>query len=181
MDNSLPAINFRLVAFPNEWRKARVGASQSRRGQVSARSERYRIFFQTLIDELRSNHNFTRATKAQAQSWYSFASGVSGVSCGGAFNRGGQAHVDVYIDKGEAEPNKKLFDDLHSVAQQIEAKIGEQLLWERLDNRRASRIALKRSASIDDDQDSLRELLVWMRTHLLKFKEVFGPRLSSIA
>ena len=82
IDDSQPAINFKLVVLPNEWKKDR-----SRRipGPISKKSVAYRDFFQKLIDELRDEHHFTGARIAQPQNWYAFASGHSGIIYGVAF------------------------------------------------------------------------------------------------
>src|SRR6266571_2733556 len=89
IDTSRPACSFKLVAFPNEWRKASVEASEG--GGTSEKREAYRVFFQGLIDELREKHRFTGARLAQPQNWYAFAAGVSGISFGFNFADSGQA------------------------------------------------------------------------------------------
>jgi hypothetical protein len=41
----------------------------------SERAEKYREFFQPLLDELRGKYHFSNAKVAQPQNWYSFSSG----------------------------------------------------------------------------------------------------------
>lgn len=48
IDNSRPAVNFNLVATPNEWLKQTVSVRAA--GNVSERDKRYKAFFQSLID-----------------------------------------------------------------------------------------------------------------------------------
>jgi len=50
--------------------------------------------------------------------------------------------MELYLDCGKKEANKELFDHLHAQRQQIEAEIGTPLSWQRLDDKRASRISL---------------------------------------
>ncbi len=177
IDDSRPAPSFKLVAFPNEWRKTTVRPPGD--GPVSERPEAYRTYFQGLIDELREVHGYTGARKAQAQSGYGFASGFGGVPYAASFTRGKQARVELYIDRDQ-EWNKRLFDGLKESSVSLETELGETLVWERLDNRQASRIAVYRDGSIDDDEDTLAEISKWMIDKLLKFKDVFGPRLSEL-
>ena len=55
IDESLPAPHFRLVAQPNEWAKdARRATTSISGGEPSERGERYRQFFQSLLDEARA-------------------------------------------------------------------------------------------------------------------------------
>jgi hypothetical protein len=49
---------------------------------------------------------------------------------------------ELYIDNGNADENKALFDHLFAHRQEIEAAFGGPLYWQRLDDKRASRISL---------------------------------------
>ncbi len=178
IDESRPAVNFNLVSTPNEWRKQTVSTGRTR-GGVSERSEKYREFFQGLLDTLREEHRFTNARKGQPQSWYSFSSGVNGFNYGANFNADRRARVELYIDAGEQERNKQIFDRFEERKEIFESTLGETLVWERLDNRRASRISIRRSGSIDDPE-TLGELQSWMVEKLLDFKRIFGPKLIEL-
>ncbi len=176
IDESLPAPNFRLVASPNDWRKTNITAGDQK---PSARGEAYRAFFQNLIDRLRTRHNFTRARKGMAQSWHNFSSGIGGVAYAFCFARGGSAQAETYIDREDVIWNKWLFDALYAQREGIEADFGEPLEWERLDHRRAARIAAKRPGSIEDSQEVLNDIEDWAIDRLLRFRLVIGPRVSA--
>lgn len=66
IDDSRPAFTFRLVAFPNEWQKNR---NRTTGAAVSSKGEKYRAYFQSLIDELREKYSFTSARVGQPQNW----------------------------------------------------------------------------------------------------------------
>ena len=51
-----------------------------------------------------------------------------------------KAGVELYIDTGDGEENKNIFDMLHSEKDQIEADFGDELDWDRMEGRRGSRI-----------------------------------------
>lgn len=177
IDGSRPAPNFRLVAFPNDWRKSNITANEQK---PSARGEAYQAFFQRLIDRMRTEHGFTRARKALAQSWYYFSSGIGGISYAFSFARGEIAQAETYIDREDVSWNKRLFDALFDQREEIEFEFGESLEWERLDHRRASRIAAKRPGSIEDSPETLDEIQDWAIDRLLRFRRVFGPRISAL-
>jgi hypothetical protein len=174
IDNSKPAFNFKPVVFPNEWQKTKNRAASS----STSKGEAYRAYFQVLIDELRDKHKFTGARVGQPQNWYSFSSGVKGFYYGASFAQGGRVRAEVYIDPGEWEQNKQVFDTLLSEKEVIEQEFGAALDWERLDDSRASRIAIYRTGSIASDSATLQEIRLWTIEQLLKFKKVFGPRLK---
>ncbi|CAA7614905.1 DUF4268 domain-containing protein [Magnetospirillum sp. SS-4] len=176
--NSDPAVIFRLAASPNAW--AKTAAAGASRGETSSRMASYQAFWQPLLDELREKHRFTNAKAAQPQSWYSFASGVaSGITYGVAFARGDRLQAEVYIDVGDAPRNKAIFDFFLAEKIELEAAMGEPLSWERLDAKRACRIAVVRPATtIDDAPEQGDEMRTWLVTRLLKLKQVFGPRVK---
>jgi hypothetical protein len=178
IEGSRAAVNFDLVVTPNEWRKQ--AAVTSTGGGTSERGERYRLFFQELMDALRDEHQFTRARKAQPQSWYSFSSGTRWFTYGASFTAQGRARVELYIDSGEGEPNKRAFDRLEEQKEMFESELRAEMEWERLENRRASRISVLRPGSIDDNQETRDEIRQWMIDHLLAFKRVLGPRLPEL-
>jgi hypothetical protein len=175
IDDSKPAYNFKLVVYPNEWQKTKRQQSEK---SLSSRAEAYRDYFQLLIDELRDKHRFTGARVAQPQNWYSFASGFAGVIYGASFAQGNRVRAELYIDCGDVGKNKELFDWLAQDKEKVEEEFGQSFEWERLDDKRASRIAVYRPGSITDDEQILTEIRTWTIEHLLKLKKVFDKRLK---
>lgn len=49
--------------------------------------------------------------------------------------------AELYIDSGNVDQNKPLFDHLFAHRQEVEIKFGAPLIWQRLDDKRASRIS----------------------------------------
>ena len=176
INDSEPAVNFNPIVFPNEWRKnKRVTTSET-----SPKMEAYRKYFQSVIDELRDKYKFTNARKGQPQSWYSFASGYTGITYGINFALGNRARVELYIGLNSTETNKKIFDLILSQKDDIQKEFGENLEWERLDNKQSSRIAIYRDGSIDDNESKLMEIKDWSVEKVLRFKKVFGHRLKKL-
>ena len=178
IDDSKPAFNFKPIVFPNEWQKSR---KQKISTTTSAKGEKYRVYFQELMDELREKHRFTNAKVGQPQSWYGFSSGISGISYMASFTGKGKVRSEIYIDQGDQEQNKYIFDMLKQREDAITSHFGSQLEWERLDDKRASRIAIYREGSIESSDSELKEIRKWHVEQLLKLKEVFGPELREIA
>ena len=178
VDDSKPAFNFKLVVSPNEWQKNQK--RQSQRGSVSTKGEKYQYYFQSLIDSLRDTYRFTSAKAGQPQNWYSFSSGVSGITYGANFTQGGKARAELYIDLGDQDKNKFVFDKLFEQKDEIEAALGEPVSWERLDNKRASRLALYIDGSVDDSDSELEVVKSWHIDRLLKIKSTLGTRIAQL-
>ena len=91
---------------------------------------------------------------------------------------GGKTRIELYIDVLDGDKNKVIFDYLHEQKELIHEQFGYSLDWERLDEKRASRIAIYREGSILDSEEDLSEIKKWHIEHLLKFKKVFTPFLK---
>jgi hypothetical protein len=174
VDNSRPAVNFRLAAFPNNWGRQTKGGGGAPEN-LSDRRVAYQTFFQSLIDELRERHQFTNARIGQPQNWYYFPTGIAGIGYGVTFSSNG-LRAELYVDTGDAATNTAIFDGLASEREIIERDLGFTLCWGPLEGRRACRVATYRDGSsvIETDHEAL---LKWTVERLLRLRDVFGPRL----
>jgi hypothetical protein len=169
IDESKPAFVLTIVSMPSE-----PTIHPPAVPELTDTEERYRIYFQGLIDELREKHKFTNARTGQPQNWYTFASENSKIyTYSTSFGKAGKVRVEIYLDSGDKTENEQIFDCLLKRKQQIEAALGFELTWERLDNRRACRIAVYRDGEINSDSETLADIKSWTIQNLLKFKAVF--------
>jgi hypothetical protein len=176
IENSKPAFILNVISEPPDFNVSGSGGQQV----ISESREKYRQFFQGLIDELREKHGFTNARLGQPQSWYAFSSNNSKIfKYGASFAQGQKFRTEVYIDSNNKELNESLFDKLLEKKAEIEAQFGSELNWERLDSKRACRIALYRDGDIEADSENLAVIKNWAIEKLLKFKAVFPQRIDS--
>jgi hypothetical protein len=174
---SLPAVVFRLAASPNAWTKTVAATNQP--AVASSRMLAYQEFYQGVIDELRTVHHFTNAKAVQPKSWYNFSSGTKGLLYSASFTAKGQLQAELYSDVGDDRRNKYIFDYFKKMKMQLEQAVGEPLNWERLDRKRASRIAVVRqNTAIEDAVMHRPEIKTWVIEKLLLVKKVFGPELT---
>lgn len=174
IDNSRPAFTLDVICEPEEEEIETQPANDS---EPSGKYQKYLVFFQGLIDEL-NRRGFTRARKAQPQNWYTFSSENSNIfTYSVSFAQHRRVRAEIYIDSGDADKNKRLFDLLLAQRQTLEAAIGAELAWERLDERRASRIALYRAGSIESPTEELQEIETWAITSLERLKAVFPSQI----
>jgi CBS domain-containing protein len=171
------------------WRVSSVNMSSERVTftRIKEREHTYIEFYSSLLSELRDLGGIpVRASGADGSSWVVVTrlapEGEAQLSIVGfSFARGGRFRVELYIDQGDKDANKRIFDDLFRQREPIESEIGEDLSWERLDQRRASRIAAYRPGAITDGAEVLAELRAWGATTIVKFYEVFKPLISRVA
>lgn len=170
IDDSKPAFILNVVSMPTEPPLVVAGGGQ----QSSETMEKYRAYFQALIDELREKYKFTNARVGQPQNWYTFASENSRVfKYSTSFALGGRVRAEVYIDAGDKGKNEQIFNCLLSKKDQIEKEIGSTLTWEPLESKRGCRVAMYRDGDIEAESDTLAEIKNWTIESLLKLKRVF--------
>jgi len=103
---------------------------------------------------------------------------VRGISWSFSFGKGGRARAEIYIDTQDAERNEEILDELLRDRAAIEKDYGQELEWERLDDKRACRVACYRGGTIEEATENPVEILAWAVDHLLRMKRVFGPRIK---
>ena len=88
------------------------------------------------------------------------------------------ARIEFYIDFKDKQMNKRYFDKFIQFKDELENKVGETLVWDRLDENRASIIR----QMIDDDglKDKNRwpELQDKMIQAMIKFQQTFKPYIN---
>ena len=137
-------------------------------------------FFQPLVDKLREA-DFTDMHSAGALIYQRFTSGVLGMDYYASLESGRKAWV--YIPGGPRDFKRPIFDKLRTDRDSIEKKLGMEsdsnthIEWNVTGS---GSIGVWRDGSIDDPEEKLEEIRQWMFHYLLKFKEVFNPRMEAI-
>ena len=176
IDNSKLAHVFKLVVFPNEWQKYQ---KQKRLKDVSPKHEKYRIYFQELIDELMDKHNFRKNVRSsEGENRRIVASGTSGIVYRVSFAQGDKARVDLRIYQGQCEKRIPLFDVLKDRVEEITRRFGSDLEWQRNADKQETFVIVSRDGSIEGSEDELKNIREWHITNLLKLIDVFQPEIE---
>ena len=178
--DSLPAPRFNVVAQPSEFQRQLVKETQTER---TAKQLAYHDFYVDLLQRLlAASPDFTKSDPANVRhnSWMNFSAGRSGFHVGWAFAGSGQFRVELYVDTRDGAENKSAFDQLQKESAAIEAEMDEQLTWERLDNRRASRVFAHRDGSVESSDSVLERLTQWAVELTPRFRDVFAPRIRAL-
>jgi hypothetical protein len=176
IDESRPSYELQLVVSPNEWEK---DAPSNIEIKPSTKALQYKVFFQNLIDSAREKH-FKGSRLAQAQNWTRLSSGIGNVGLYISFTSFGTLRVEVYFESQSVDVNKKRFDSVVAHREVIEESIKKELSWERLDERKGSRIAIYHNGTIESLPDELDELSKWALETLILLREVLLPQIQKI-
>jgi len=96
-------------------------------------------FWQGLVEFARNRRTRHANIKPGTYHWLGASSGIRGLGFNYVIVQR-SAEVELYIDRGEVDENKRIFDHLYARKEQIEKTFGGPLSWRRLDEKRASRI-----------------------------------------
>jgi hypothetical protein len=168
------------------WRISKVNISEGyvTFSKAEDRERAYVTFFSTLLDELRRVGIPVTYTFASSVSWQTILGMPEDRPYAGylnfSFTRHRRARAEFYIDAGDQARNKLIFDLLFVRREAIEHELGAKLDWERLDNKRASRIALYRNGVITSSDEQLADLRAWAVDVVGKMHQVFGHHLAEV-
>ncbi len=108
--------------------------------------------------------------------WLSAGSGLNGCGYNLIFNKN-ELRIEMSLARRTAEESKFLFDYFYARKEQIEKRFGQTLDWQRLDDRKMSRICFSRVAdSFNEDQWS--EWIAWHVQHMTRFEYAFKPEID---
>lgn len=142
----------------------------------------YQAFHAGLIKRLQSlKLPLAKLPPAPLRSYYNIRADVPHFWYGWYFARGDRFRLELYIDTGDRQRNKEYFALLQSHQQQIEEQLGTRLDWERLDKRRASRVAWTRQASISDSPEELETVIDWAAGNLPRFIATLQPYVNEVS
>jgi CBS domain-containing protein len=168
------------------WRTTYVNLSEGKItfSRIREREKAYITFFSKLLDEFRKKANFpVRDISPDGASWMVIQSIPRGAATNGSFSfsftRTKKLRVELYLDLGNQEQTKAVFDKLFAQKEKFESQVGP-LVWERLDNRRASRIFIYREGYILDERNHA-ELRKWAAEGMVRFIDMItGPAEQAI-
>ncbi len=106
------------------------------------RAERHDVrlrFWEGLVGVARNRNTRHANIKPGCYHWLGASSGIRGLNFNYAIVQE-YGQVELYIDRGEAVENERIFDHLFARKGEVEKAFGGTLTWERLDAKRACRI-----------------------------------------
>lgn len=165
--DSDPAPMFKVIEKPNNFIKG--DKSNSKDGELN-KSQSERLVFWEQFNQAVIEHgkpfNLRKATKDH---WYDVSIGSSEAHIAITLvNKESRVGVELYIDD-----NKDIFDNLFLDKEKIEAEFGAKLDWQRLDDRKASRIKYYINGLDFDNHSNYKELDEQIIATAIKMRKIF--------
>lgn len=131
--DSLPAPMFKVIEKPNDF----IKSNKSMKDVELSKAQSERLNFWTEFNRVLNDKGKPfNVRQASINHWYNVAIGTSDAHIAITLvNNSGSIGVELYINE-----NKDLFDSLFINKDEIESKLGFNMHWERLDDKKASRI-----------------------------------------
>jgi hypothetical protein len=147
------------------------------------RAERFDLrlrFWEALVAIARQRKTRHANIKPSTYHWIGASSGIRGLG----FNYSiGQEYgiTELYIDRGEATENKRIFDQLYAHKEEIEARFGGALSWERLDTKQACRIkSVIESGGYRSPESQWPEIQAEMVETMIRLESALKPALDAL-
>lgn len=163
------------------WRTTYINLSEKHVtfARIREREQAYIHFFNQLISKLKEKTDFPiRELSPDGTNWIVCQSLFSARGVIGefafSFARGKRFRVDLYLDTGEQITTKQIFDRIHTHKLDLEKELGN-LAWERIDEKRASRIALYHPGDITSSENELNTLRDWAADTMIAFYKAIEP------
>jgi len=112
-------------------------------------------------------------------SWIGTSSGISGLNFNYVVNQEASS-AELYIDRGETEENKSIFDQLHANHSAVEKVFGGPLSWERLENKRACRIKFTQEGGYRSPEDNWSTIQDGIITAMTRLEQALRPYLKQL-
>lgn len=143
--------------------------------------ERHRIrldFWKQHLQKFNLKSNLYSNISPSKDNWVSAGSGVSGVGFNFVISKN-YARTEVYMSRSVADENKFIFDKLFEQREIIEKETGK-LEWQRLDDKKASRIKQELNNVNLYEKDDWEKMSNYMIDSMLKIEPAFKKPLKKI-
>lgn len=174
---SEPAAKFSVISGPSE--KSEVVGKEKK--QIAERHKIRLDFWKSLLEKSNEKTSLYSNISPSMENWIATGAGKSGIKYSFVVtNKHGQ--IEVYIDRGKEsdEENKSIFDQLNAKRKEIEEVFGGELKWERLDDRRASRISKRYEYAGLSDSEKWDKLQHDMIDGMIRMEKAFKKHIRSL-
>lgn len=175
--NSSPAPLLTLIVGPSEEAKE---AGETKR-EIAERYSIRHNFWSKLLEKSKSKTRLHETISPSQHNWIGTGAGKRGLGYNYSITQH-EGKVELYIDRGKEseDENKKIFDEFYVHKDEIEKTFGDKLSWERLDNKRARRIAKSITVGGYRDPEKWDSTIDAMIDAMIRLEKTLSPIISKM-
>ena len=172
--NSALAPKFHIISQPNNWSK-QIKSSSTQSKELTNTNLLQGEFWEKFKDYCQEKGSDIASQKASPRHWYDIKLGISGVCISLTINsKDKRLACRIYIAN-----DKELYYALENQKEQIESELGQELTWQPLEKKKASKIMLSYSADYFNKKN-WNECFAWFLETAKKFQKVFKKHIAQI-
>ena len=136
-------------------------------------------FWTQFLRDINKQTNLCGNVSPTRDSWISVALGMGGVSISVVISQK-YARAEVFINRGNREENKKIFDYFNNRKEQIEKEFGNSLIWERMDDKITSRIKYQLDNVNAFEKEDWQKINDFLIDATIKMEKVFAKEVKNL-
>ena len=178
-------VNFEQIIPMKDAEEYSISMAEKTQEDISSQAElktRHLIrreFWTKLLKTANEKSQLFQNISPSTSSWIGAGSGVRGMGYNYVISKK-YARCEIYIDRGEYDENKKMFDYLVAKREEIETEFGGSLEWERLDDKRASRIKYENSDFNIFEKEQWDDIVGFLSDGMTRMEKAFQKHLNHI-
>lgn len=126
---------FTIVSAPTEQGR-QLGSEKKEHAQRHVYREK---FWAQFLNEINKKNQLFANVSPSTDNWISIGVGRGGIGLNLVVSKR-YARVEIYINRGDKDENKRVFDEFFKQKDEIEKNFGDELVWERMEENVTSRI-----------------------------------------
>jgi hypothetical protein len=178
-------LNFDQVIPMKEAEDFIISMAQKNRDNIEKQEElktRHKVrrdFWTKMLPQVNATCSLYQNVNPSKDHWLSAGSGMSGVAYNCVVTKA-YVRIELTISGRTQEENKVIYDKLTTKREKIETAFGKELVWERMEDKRMSRIKIeKQGVSIFNNED-WSKMIDFIKVELPKFEQAFKKPLQEV-
>lgn len=137
-------------------------------------------FWKNLLKQINSQSYLFQNISPSRENWIGTSAGLSGVFYNFVITKT-YGRAELYISRPNLPENKFIFDSLKNMQTNIEKTFGNNLIWERLDHQKASRIKIELADVNVFSKNDWPRMIDFMIDNMVKLEKTFKEPLKEIS
>lgn len=137
-------------------------------------------FWNKLLPKIKGKTTIFQTSSASKDQWLSSGgTGISGLSYTFVITRS-RASIELSISKSDTNANKQVFDELQKFEKEITEAFGAELFWDRLENKKMSRISYSLEGVNLFNKDDWDKMIDFLIENMVKFEKSMKEPLKKV-